>query len=243
MARPVTRSRTCSSSLQIELNGSGDSPFVLLDEDRAISTGNHEIAPIALALDYARLALAGPVTIAAERIQKLLDSRFTDLPTGLRAVAESAQDGLAIVGHGAASLAAEARLLAAPVALEQPTSSIAQGIEDRVTMAPVAAGRLHAMAQLTTRLAAVELLCAAQAVDLREAPNRLGAGTREAYRLTRAHISFGNLDLDLSDRLDRLAAVLPDGLQPSSRASSSGLAGDGSSGAPGWRRSAPSSIS
>ena len=80
-----------------------------------------------------------PVTIGCERIQKLLDPRFTDLPTGLRSRPDSAQDGLAIVGHGAASLAAEARLLAAPVTLEQPTSSIAAGIEDRVTMAPVAA--------------------------------------------------------------------------------------------------------
>ena len=65
------------------------------------------------------------------------------------------EDGLAIVGHGAASLAAEARLLAMPVTLEQPTSSIAEGIEDRVTMAPVAAVRLRAMSGLIARLARV----------------------------------------------------------------------------------------
>ena len=114
------------------------------------------------------------MTIASERIQKLLDPRFTDLPTGLRARPDSAQDGLAIVGHGAASLAAEARLLATPVTLEQPTSSIAAGIEDRVTMAPVAAMRLLSMSELTLRLAAVELLCAAQAVDLRGTVAALG---------------------------------------------------------------------
>src|ERR1700753_1575687 len=90
--------------LGVELGASGDSPFVVLDEDRAISTGGHEITPGALALDLARLALAGAVTIAAERVQKLLDPRFTDLPAGLRPTAESAEDGLAILGHGAGGI-------------------------------------------------------------------------------------------------------------------------------------------
>ena len=181
---------------------------MLADEDRAISTGGHEIAPVALALDHARLALAGAVTIGSERIQKLLDPRFTDLPTGLRARPDSAEDGLAIVGHGAASLAAEARLLAAPVTLEQPTSSIAAGIEDRVTMAPVAATRLLSMSELIVRLAAVELLCAAQAVDLRGTVAALGTGTSSAYRLVRRHLPSGDLTVDSGERLDALAAAL-----------------------------------
>src|SRR5579875_718197 len=54
------------AQLSIELRSSGDSAFVVVAEDRAISTGGHEIAPVALALDHARLALAGVVTIAAE---------------------------------------------------------------------------------------------------------------------------------------------------------------------------------
>jgi histidine ammonia-lyase len=194
--------------LSIELRSSGDSPFVIADEDRAISTGGHEIAPVALALDHARLALAGAVTIAAERVQKLLDPRFTDLPAGLRARADSPEDGLAIIGHGAASIAAEARLLAAPVSLEQPTSSIAEGIEDRVTMAPTAAARLYAMSELIVRLAAVELTCAAQAIDLRATAGELGDGTAAAYRLTREHVPAGALTVDAPGRLDALAAAL-----------------------------------
>ena len=194
--------------LSIELGSSGDSPFVLAEEDRAISTGGHEIAPVALALDHARLALAGAVTISSERVQKLLDPRFTDLPTGLRTRPDSAEDGLAIVGHGAASLAAEARLLAAPVTLEQPTSSIAAGIEDRVTMAPVAATRLLSMSELIVRLAAVELLCAAEAVDLRGTVAALGTGTSSGYRLVRRYLPSGDLTVDSGERIDALAAAL-----------------------------------
>jgi histidine ammonia-lyase len=176
--------------LTVELRSSGDSPMVVLAEDRAISTGNHDAATLAIALDYARLGLAQAATIACERIQKLLAPAFTDLPSGLRADADSPEDGLAIVGHGAASVAAEIRLLAAPVTLEQPTSSIAESIEDRVTLAPVGARRLHEQAELSHRLAAIELMCAAQAIDLLGRSGELGAGTARAYATTRDHVPF-----------------------------------------------------
>ncbi len=226
------------AQLSIELRSSGDSAFVVMAEDRAISTGGHEIAPVALALDHARLGLAGAATIAAERIQKLLDPRFTDLPAGLRQAAASAQDGLAIVGHGAAALAAEARLLAAPVTLEQPTSSIAEGIEDRITMAPSGAARLHAMSGLMIRLAAVELMCAAQAIDLRGNVHELGAGTRSIHTLVRRHLDAGPLAVDAPARLDELASALEEG-EPA-MADGGAVAPDdggrsGSVGRSGWR--------
>lgn len=176
--------------LRVELASSGDSPLVLVDEERAISNGNHDIAPVAIALDYARLGLAQAITIACERVQKLLTARHSGLPTGLREDAALPDDGLSIVGNGAASLAGEARLLAHPVTLEQPTSAIAEGIEDRITMAPTAARRLHEMAGLALRLAAVELECAAQAVDLRGHADGLGAGTARAYQEVRRAIPF-----------------------------------------------------
>jgi histidine ammonia-lyase len=178
------------SVLAVELASSGDSPIVLIDSDRAISTGNHEIAPVAIAVDYARLGLAQAVTIAGERVMKLLDSSFTGLPTGLRADQDSPDDGLAILANGAASLAGEARLLASPVTLEQPTSGIAAGIEDRITMAPAGARRLLEMAALASQLAAVELVCAAQAVDLRDVARALGTGTGLAYAAARRVVPF-----------------------------------------------------
>ncbi|HEY0576969.1 MAG TPA: aromatic amino acid ammonia-lyase [Pseudonocardia sp.] len=180
----------CAAQLRIELASSGDSPIMVVDEDRVICAGNHDITPIAIALDYGRLALAQAVTIANERVQKLLDGTFTGLATGLRADPLAPHDSLGVVGHGAASLAAEARLLAQPVTLEQPTSGLAEGIEDRITMAPTGARRLYEMAGMANRLAAVELTCAAQAVDLRARTGELGAGTRTAYRATRRAVPF-----------------------------------------------------
>jgi histidine ammonia-lyase len=180
----------CEQRLRVELASSGDSPLVLLDEDRAISNGNHDIAPVAIALDYARIGLAQAITIADERVQKLLTARHTGLTTGLREDAALPEHGLGNLGQGAASLAGEARLLAHPVTLEQPTSAIAEGIEDRITMAPTAARRLHERAGLALRLAAVELECAAQAIDLRGHAGGLGAGTTLAYEEVRRAVPF-----------------------------------------------------
>jgi histidine ammonia-lyase len=189
--------------LEIEISAASDNPAVICDEQRILPTGNHDGAPITAVLDYVRSALAQTMTIANERIQKLLDSRFSGLPSGLRADHVLSEDGLAVIGHGSSALTAEARLLASPVALEQPTSSLAEGIEDRITLAPVAARRLDQIAGYATRLAAIELTCAAQAVDLRGTEPALGHGTTISYQAVRRHISFtgphqapsGNLDL------------------------------------------------
>ncbi|MEO9174939.1 MAG: aromatic amino acid lyase [Gaiellales bacterium] len=190
--------------LEIELTAASDNPAVIVEEARILATGNHDGALISAALDYVRSALAQTMTIANERIQKLLDSRFSGLPSGLRARHDLSEDGLAVIGHGSSALTAEARLLASPVALELPTSSIAEGIEDRITLASVGARRLDEMAGYATRLAAIELQCAAQAVDLRRGASDLGSGTTSAYQAVRRQIAFTDAHQAPSGDLDPL---------------------------------------
>ena len=161
---------------------------MLTPDGRLLSVGNFDASGLAAALDYMRISLAQALTLSCERVQKLLSQWHTGLPTGLRERDDLSEDALSIFGHGAAALAAEARLLAQPVSFELPTSSIAESIEDRVTMAPLAARRLDEQASLALRLATVELLCAAQAIDLRDRSAALGVGTRALYTLVRVHV-------------------------------------------------------
>ena len=172
-----------------ELASASDNPLLTTD-NRFLSVGNFDASNLATVLDYARLGLAQALTLSCERIQKLLAAQHSGLPTGLRERADLPEDGLALFGHGAAALAAEARLLAMPVSLELPTSSIAEFIEDRVVMAPLGARRLDEQAGLALRLAAIELVCAAQAIDLRQSQKKLGVGTHMIYSLIRMHILF-----------------------------------------------------
>ena len=168
-----------------ELNRSQENPLVLLDEERIVSVGNFDVVALAAALDFLRIALVPVLTSASERAIKLLQAPLTGLPEGLAAEAGIAESGLSEFGVPLQALAAEAKLLAQPVSIETASTSHHEGIEDRVTLAPLAARRLAEQVELGERLAAIELTVAAQAVDLRGRPT-LGRGTQRAHALVRS---------------------------------------------------------
>jgi len=176
-------------TIETELNSAQGNPAVALAERRIVSVGNLDIVPVAAALDFARIALATVVTCAAERTVKLLQSPLSGLPAGLAAEADTGEEALAELAGAAQAIAAEARSLAHPVSFEVVSSSKAEGIEDRTTMAPLSARRLAEMADLAARVVSLELLVAAQAIDLRQ-PSRLGEGTGRALHLVREFAGF-----------------------------------------------------
>jgi histidine ammonia-lyase len=182
--------------LELELNASQENPLVLLEEDRIVSVANFDVLPLAAALDFLRIALAPALTSACERAEKLLQGPLTGLPDGLAPRVGLAENSLAELGLAAQALTAEARLLAHPVSFEVVSTTHAEGIEDRMTMAPLAARRLAEMVELAERVVAIELVIACQAVDLRR-PKMLGSGTRKAYELVRRLVPF----MDEGDRL------------------------------------------
>jgi len=129
------------------------------------------------------------VTCAAERTVKLLQRPLSGLPAGLAAEADTGEEALAEFAGAAQAIAAEARTLAHPVSFEVVSSSKAEGIEDRTTMAPLSARRLAEMADLAARVVSLELLVAAQDIDLRQ-PSSLGKGTGRAFHLVRELAGF-----------------------------------------------------
>jgi len=175
--------------LGIELNASQENPLIVPAEDRIVSVANFEILPLAAALDFLRIALAPVLTAAAERLLKLLQGPLTGLPDGLAPRQGLAENSLGEHGVTVQALTAEARLLAQPVSFELVSSTHAEGIEDRMTMAPLAARRLAEMVTLGEAVVAVELVVACQAVDLRR-PERLGTGTRRAHERVREVVPF-----------------------------------------------------
>jgi histidine ammonia-lyase len=172
-----------------ELNASSDNPLVLRKQGRIISVWNGEIAGLAAALDFLRIALAPVLTSACERVVKLLQAPLSGLPGGLAARHGLAEDALTELGIAAQAITAEARLLAQPVSFEVVSTSLAECIEDRTTMAPLAARRLAEMVDLGERLCAIELLVAAQAIDLRK-KSPPGRGTKRAHSRVREIFPF-----------------------------------------------------
>jgi histidine ammonia-lyase len=195
--------------LAVELNASQENPLVVAAEDRIVSVGNFDVLPLAAALDFLRIALAPALTSAGERAVKLLQGTLTGLPDGLAVRPGLAEDSLAELGVAAQAFVAEARLLAQPVSFELATSTDSEGIEDRMTMAPLAARRLAEMVELGERVLSVELAVAAQAVELR-GPPALGEGTRRAYDLVRERIAFMGEGDALPQNLESLREIVPE---------------------------------
>ena len=175
--------------LAVELNAHQGNPLVVADGERIVSVGNFDVAPLAAALDFLRIALAPVLASAAERALKLLQASHSGLPEGLAARPGLAEPGLSELGAAVQALATEARLLAQPVSYELVSTTQHDGIEDRSTMAPLAARRLSEMVELGARVVAIELTIAAQAIDLRR-PQALGVGSQRAYELVRALVPF-----------------------------------------------------
>ena len=184
------------SQLAVELNSHQGNPLIVPDEERLVSVGNFDSQALATALDLARLALAPVLTAAVERTLKLLSPRFSGLTEGLVAAERSWQDGLSELGVAAQAIAAEARLLAQPVSIELASTMQESGVEDRMSLSSLGARRLDEMVGLAARLVAIELVVAAQAIDLRGGLE-LGVGASAVHLYVRERIEF----LDAPERM------------------------------------------
>jgi histidine ammonia-lyase len=200
--------------LHLELNSSQSNPVVVVpagnEPGRIVSVGNFDTGPLAAALDFLRIALAPVVTSANERAVKLLQAPYSGLPAGLAALSGSPDDALAELATSGQAITVEARTLAHPVSYELASSVKGEGIEDRATMAPLSARRLADMVQLCARVAAIEFVVAAQAIDLR-APGQLGLGTGRAYRMIRELVPFTQADGLLPADLEPLIELVTRG--------------------------------
>lgn len=178
--------------LELELNAHQGNPLVAGD-GRIVPTASFDVLGLAAALDLVRIALAPVATCAAERSLKLLQASFSGLPEGLGEQPGLASPALSEFGVVLLALSGEARLLAAPVSVDAGSSTHHEGIDDHGTFAPLSARRLAEQVELAERLAAIELVLACQAVDLRAAGS-LGRGTRAAYDAVRELVPFTGAD-------------------------------------------------
>jgi histidine ammonia-lyase len=198
------------TAVERELNSSQGNPVVVLAERSVVSVGNVDPIAMSAAVDFARIGLAPAVASATERTVKLLQSPASGLPAGLADDPETGDDGLAELAVASQALAVEARLLAPPVSYELVSTSTAEGIEDRTTMAPLSARRLEDMVALTGRVVAIELVVAARAIELRRL-GPLGKGTAAAHELVRRLVAPTSGESLLPHDLEPLVVAVGNG--------------------------------
>jgi len=198
------------SQLEIELNASQENPVVDIASGRLLSVANYEVLPLAQALDVVRLGLAPVMTSANERLVKLLQAPLTGLTDGLQPPGTTHHNGLSELAWTGQALAPEARLLAAPVSTETASSSQAEGIEDRITLAPLAARRTLEMVGIGEHLLAVGLAVSCQAVEQRGL-SPLGEATGRTVRLVRELIGPVGPSGSVPDDLEPVRALVASG--------------------------------
>lgn len=195
------------AALELELNAAADSPIVLIDDDEVISNGNFHIPQVAIGFDALGIALAGAATMLSYRTMKLMMPEFSGLPTSLSPRA-AGRSGLAPLQKTIASLHADVRRAANPASLDY--LPVANGQEDHATMAFPAVAKTAAMLTSLRYLIALELLVAAQAVDLRGHP-QLGCGTRAAYESVRSRVVALDDDRELAPDVEVLQGATASG--------------------------------
>ncbi len=190
-----------------ELRSAIDNPMVLPD-GRVESCGNFHGAPVAMACDFLAIAAAEVGAIAERRTDRLLDAaRSHGLPPFL-AEDPGVNSGLMLAQYAQAAMVAENRRLAAPASVDSLPSSAMQ--EDHVSMGWGAARKLRAVLANLERIVAIEVACAARALDLR-APLRPAAGTAAALIAVRERIPGPGPDRWLAPELAAVAELVSSG--------------------------------
>ena len=193
--------------IEIELNAAADNPLVVAADDVAIGTANFHAGALALAFDSLAIALHGHVSLCAARVARLLDERSSGLPRALSARG-SDRAGLVALQKTLAALVARVRALAAPASLD--VTAIAEGVEDHASHAPLAVEQAHDAIDLCRLAVAIELVVAAQAVDLRAADG-IGAGTAALHSAVREIVPHMDDDRPPGPDVDAIAAALAGG--------------------------------
>jgi histidine ammonia-lyase len=210
--------------LDIELNSATDNPLVfpgggIASEDtvatgggRVISGGNFHGEPIALALDFAKIALAELGSISERRTALLVDPRLNGGLPPFLATESGIDSGMMIYQYTAAALVSENKVLAHPASVDSIPTSANQ--EDHVSMGSISARHARTVLAHVERVVAIELIVAAQALDLRLAESAgapPGAGVAEALTRVRAKIRHLEGDREPGPDLAAATALVHDG--------------------------------
>ncbi|MCY0870285.1 MAG: histidine ammonia-lyase [Firmicutes bacterium] len=192
--------------LVTEMSAVTDNPLVL-EDGRILSCGHFHGQPVALALDYLKIGVSELANISERRTERLVNPALSGLPAFL-ARDPGLSSGLMIVQYVAASLVSENKVLAHPASVDSIPSSAGQ--EDHVSMGATAARQAYVITDNVARVLAIELICAAQAIDLQGASDQLAPRTRALYAQVRARSPQVREDRSLAGDIERVAAFVID---------------------------------
>lgn len=199
--------RRVEETLLIEINAATDNPLIMPDTGEAISGGNFHGQPIALVMDYLKLAIAEIGNISERRTNRLLDSHLSELPPFLTAY-PGEDSGLMIIQYTAASLVSENKVLVHPASADSIPTSANQ--EDHVSMGTIAARQAGEILKNVQYILAIECLAASQGIDFLS-PLTPGIGTGAAHRAIRDIVPHLDEDRIMAPDIESVCRLIANG--------------------------------
>ncbi len=194
--------------LEREAASSTDNPLVFADRGEMISGGNFHGQPVALALDAAAMAVAELANISERRVEQLVNPHLSSGLPPFLAPDSGLHSGFMIAQVSAAALVSENKVLAHPSSVDSIPSSA--GREDHVSMGATSALKLATIHDHVRTVLAIELLCAAQGVDLRR-PLTTTAVLEDVLAVIRARVPAMFADRPLAPDIIAVRELVDDG--------------------------------
>jgi histidine ammonia-lyase len=193
--------------LAIEINAATDNPLLFVEEGKVISGGNFHGQPIAFAMDFLKIGMSELANISERRTERLVNPALSGLPAFLSHDPGIAS-GMMILQYVSASLVSENKVLAHPASVDSIPSSANQ--EDHVSMGTTAARHCDQVVANVAKVLAIELICAAEAVEFVGADG-LAPATRKLYDQLRAIVPPVLTDRSTSAEIEQVAQELLQG--------------------------------
>jgi len=193
--------------LEREANAATDNPLVFAEAGDIVSGGNFHGQPVSLALDVMAIAASHLATISERRVEQLVNPMLSGLPPFL-ARNPGLDSGYMIAQVTSAALVSENKVLAHPASVDSIPSSA--GREDHVSMGMTAALKARSVVENVRTCLAIEMLVAAQALDLRR-PLRPAARVAEAHRRIRDAVPHLDADRELHRDISAICRLVDEG--------------------------------
>jgi histidine ammonia-lyase len=197
----------CRNVIENEMNSSTNNPLIFSECRDFLLGGNFHGQPVALAMDFLSMGMAELGNISERRIERLVNPMLSGLPAFL--VSDGGlNSGFMIAQYTAAALVSENKVLSHPAVVDSiPTSA---NKEDHVSMGTISARKCREIVRNTENIISIELLCAAQALDL-FTNMKPGEGTLAAYREIRKVVSHLENDRILYKDIEAVKALMQSG--------------------------------
>ena len=196
----------CVKQIEIELNGVGDNPIFIPEDNVQLSGANFQGTPISLPMDMLGAALTMVCVLSERRLNRLNNPALSSgLPAFLTKGA-GMFSGLMLSQYTADTLIVEQRILSAPASIQSIPAAADQ--EDFVSMGMNTAIKNCQIMDNAYAILGIELMAAAQALDFRK--HKWGRGVQISHKVVRDYIDFLDIDRPLYDDHDNAKKMVQD---------------------------------